>query len=212
MNIGFELLTTFEQHIINQSTLNMLNCFKDYKRYIHVFNRILDLAWPSLVDEINSGTAIHVVCPTQPITCLMHWRHQEPVHQQAWHCPQSRNMMTSSNGNIFRVTGHLCVEFTGPGEFHAQRPVTRSFDVFFDLRLNKRLSKQSWGWWFGTLSRPLWRHRNEYSASSIRRVKLNVRLNALSMLLHINSLWPDGTKPLPEPMLTDHQWSPVAFI
>ena len=33
------------------------------------------------------------------------------------------------------------------GEFPSQRPVTRSFDVFFDLRLNKRLSKQSWGWW-----------------------------------------------------------------
>ena len=47
-----------------------------------------------------------------------------------------------------------------PGEFPAQRPVTHSFDVFFDLRLNKRLSKQSWGWWFETLSRPLWRHRN----------------------------------------------------
>ena len=47
-----------------------------------------------------------------------------------------------------------------PGEFPAQRPVMRSFDVFFDLRLNKRLSKQSWGWWFETLSRPLWRHRN----------------------------------------------------
>ena len=44
--------------------------------------------------------------------------------------------------------------------FPAQRPVTRSFDVFFDLRLNKRLSKQSWGWWFKTLSRPLWRHCN----------------------------------------------------
>ena len=42
-------------------------------------------------------------------------------------------MMTSSNGNIFRVTGHLCGEFTGPGEFPAQKPVTRSFDVFFDL-------------------------------------------------------------------------------
>ena len=49
-----------------------------------------------------------------------------------------------------------------PGEFHAQRPVTRSFDVFFDMRLNKRLSKQSWGWWLETLSRPLWRHRNEF--------------------------------------------------
>ena len=47
-----------------------------------------------------------------------------------------------------------------PGEFPAQRPVTWSFDVFFDLRLNERLSKQSWGWWFETLSRPLWRHCN----------------------------------------------------
>ena len=38
--------------------------------------------------------------------------------------------------------------------------VTRSFDVFFDLCLNKRLSKQSWGWWFETPSRSSWRHRN----------------------------------------------------
>ena len=46
------------------------------------------------------------------------------------------------------------------GEFPSQRPVTRSFDVFFDLRLNKRLGKQSWGWWFEMPSRPLWRHSN----------------------------------------------------
>ena len=47
-----------------------------------------------------------------------------------------------------------------PGEFPTQMPVTRNFDVFFNLRLNKRLSKQAWGWWFETPSRPLWRHRN----------------------------------------------------
>ena len=47
------------------------------------------------------------------------------------------------------------------GEFRSQRPVTRSFDVSFDLRLIKRLSKHSRGWWFDTLSRPLWRHCNE---------------------------------------------------
>ena len=35
---------------------------------------------------------------------------------------------------------------SGPGEFPSQRPVTRSFNVSFDLRLNKRLSKQSQGW------------------------------------------------------------------
>ena len=44
------------------------------------------------------------------------------------------------------------------GEFSA---VTRSFDIFFYLRLNNRLSKQSWGWWFETLSCPLWRHCND---------------------------------------------------
>ena len=67
------------------------------------------------------------------------------------------HMMTSSNGNIFRVTGHSPV----PGEFPAQRPVTRNFDVFLDLCLNKRLSKHSWGWRFETLSRPLWHHCND---------------------------------------------------
>ena len=69
-------------------------------------------------------------------------------------------MMTSSNGNIFRVTGPLCGEFIVPGEFPTQRPVTRSFDVFFDLRLNKRLSEQPWGWWFETPSWSLWRQCN----------------------------------------------------
>ena len=47
------------------------------------------------------------------------------------------------------------------GEFPAQRPVTRSFDVFSDVRPNKQLSKQSWGWWFETPGWSLWRHRND---------------------------------------------------
>ena len=73
--------------------------------------------------------------------------------------------MTSSNGNISRVTGPLCAGNSPvTGEFPAQRPVTRSSDVFFDLRLNKRLSKQSLGWWFPTPSRSIWRHCNECGA------------------------------------------------
>ena len=72
------------------------------------------------------------------------------------------HMMTSSNGNIFRVTGHLCREFTGDRWIsRTQRPLTRSFDVFFYLRLNKRFSKQSWGWWFEMLPHPLWHHSND---------------------------------------------------
>ena len=71
------------------------------------------------------------------------------------------DMMTSSNGTIFRVTGYLCGEFIGLRWILHKRPVTRRFDVFFDLHPNKRLSKQWWGWWFETPSYPLWRHRNE---------------------------------------------------
>ena len=70
------------------------------------------------------------------------------------------DMMTSSNGNISALPAICAGNSPVTGEFPAQRPVTRSFDVFFDPRLNKRLSKQSWGWWFETPSRPLWRHRN----------------------------------------------------
>ena len=66
--------------------------------------------------------------------------------------------MTSSNKNICRVTGHLYGESPATGEFPVQRPVTTSFDVFFDLFQNKRLRKQWWGWWFEKPSCPLWRH------------------------------------------------------
>ena len=44
----------------------------------------------------------------------------------------------------------------GTGEFPSQRPLTRTFDVFVDLGPNKRLSKDWWGCWFETPSRPLW--------------------------------------------------------
>ena len=99
--------------------------------------------------------------------CIHHGQRWISLLLQCWcksnrlHYSASISMMTSSNGNIYRVTGHLCGEFTGPRWIpRTQRPVTRSFDVFFDLRLNKRLRKQSWGWWFETLSRPLWRQCN----------------------------------------------------
>ena len=132
-------------------------------------------------------------------------------------------MMTSSNANVFRVIGPWARKSPITDEFPAQKPVTRSFDVFFELRLNKLLlviwdaimlimtspwwdshhenqsdvgnwqikyisqtwwrhqmetfsallaicagnspvpkwlSEQSWGGWFETSSRPLWRHRN----------------------------------------------------
>ena len=56
-------------------------------------------------------------------------------------------MMTSSM-ETFSALLAICVGNSPvSGEFPTQRPVTRSFDIFFDMRLNKRSSKQSWGWW-----------------------------------------------------------------
>ena len=66
-------------------------------------------------------------------------------------------MMTSSNGNIFRVIGSLRGEFTGHRRKGQWR---RGLMFFYDLGLNERLSKQSWGWWIETPSHPLWRHSN----------------------------------------------------
>ena len=67
-------------------------------------------------------------------------------------------ILASSNGNIIRVTGPLWGNPPSTGGFPSQRPVTQSFDIFFDPRLNKRSSKQSRGRWFETPPRSLWRH------------------------------------------------------
>ena len=68
-------------------------------------------------------------------------------------------MMTSSNGKIFRViTGSLCREFTGRGEFTTQRPVTQSFDVFFDN-----------GWVNNREAGDLRRYRGHYDVHVMKR-------------------------------------------
>ena len=78
-------------------------------------------------------------------------------------------MMASSDGKIFRVTGLFCEEFTGHRWIPRKRPVRRNFDIFFDLRLNNRLSKQWRGWGFETPSCPLWRHRIVINGQVIRK-------------------------------------------
>ena len=91
------------------------------------------------------------------------------VLHSKWQCYKSwwRHQMETFSALLAICAGNSPF----PGEFLAQRPVTRSFGVFFDLRLDKRWSKQSWGWWFETLSRPLWCHCN------------------LKTICHVQDLW-----------------------
>ena len=102
-------------------------------------------------DYFNWSLGSHMIVP---VPAKQYWRKFVSGSQES--ITICYTMMTSSNGNIFRVTGHL--------SGHRWIPHTKASDselcCFFYLRLNKRWSKQSRGWWFETLSRPLWRHCN----------------------------------------------------
>ena len=72
-------------------------------------------------------------------------RQRDDVHLSCW-----RHRMETTSALL--ATGNRWIPCT--------QPVTRSFDVFLNLHLNKRLSKQWWGCWFEIPSRPLLRHCN----------------------------------------------------
>ena len=94
-----------------------------------------------IIVKINYYICIRFVWTVNWVVPITWWRHQ----------------METFSALLAICAGNSPV----PGEFPTQRPVTRSFDVFFDPRLNKRLSKRWWGWWFETISCPLWRHRDD---------------------------------------------------
>ena len=89
------------------------------------------------------------------LTAPHHW----PLCERSWW----RHQMETFSALLAICAGNSPVT----GELPAQRPVTRSFDVFFDLRLNKRLSKQWRGRWFETPSRSWWRHCNDLIVTAV---------------------------------------------
>ena len=79
----------------------------------------------------------YILCPLRiNISHLPWWRHQMETYSALW------------------------AIYAGNSPTTAQRPVTRSFVVFFDLRLIKWLSKHSRCWWFEMPSHPLWSRCN----------------------------------------------------
>ena len=98
------------------------------------------IASQNLEQSYNCPSANQATIKYMRISSITWWRHQ----------------METLSALLALCAGNSPV----PGEFPTQRPVTRNFDVFFDLCPNKRLSKQ---WWFGTLSCPLWRHCKEFT-------------------------------------------------
>ena len=93
-------------------------------------------AWASKLDTLKIVTNMNYISRTENrrgvIQIIPWWRHE----------------MHTFSALLALCAGNSPVT----GEFPPQMPVTRNFDVFFDLRLNKRLSKQLWRWWFETPS------------------------------------------------------------
>ena len=88
---------------------------------------------------IRAGQNFHALISCT-VHCIPWWRHQ----------------METFSALLAFCAGNSPVT----SEFPSQKPVTRSFDVFFNLRLNKQLSKQWRRRWFETPSHSLWRHCN----------------------------------------------------
>ena len=130
------LPTQYTTHTITlqQWTNNKTN--KSYKQLIYIY---------IYISHVNVTQTVPDISPLMPM-------HQYPLLVCHF-------MMTLSNANISRVCGPLWGDFTGHRWISLTRPVTRTFDVFFDLHLNKGLSKPSRRRWFETPSRSLWRHR-----------------------------------------------------
>ena len=97
--------------------------------------------------------------------------------------------MTSSNGSIFRVTGPLLGQSTSHRSIPLTKPVAWSFDFVFDLRLNKRLSKQSRRRWFETPSRSLWRHCNAFVGGARYHIWTLQNCHSVSNHLQLNCLF-----------------------
>ena len=109
------------------------------------FKRSTAKVWVSRMGKLLSWDARVRETPAAPFV------HQHDMAHSWW-----RHQMETFSPQLAICAGNSPVT----GEFPAQGPVTRSFEVFFDLHPNKRLSKQSWGCWFETPSSSLWRHCN----------------------------------------------------
>ena len=115
-------------------------------RHIHFMIHIVDSATlVSLLFNCASVTLISAVVIFHSKSHRIWWRHQ----------------MESFSTLLALCVGNSMVT----GEFPTQRPVTRSFDVYSDLCLNKRLCEQSRDCWFDSPSRSLWRHSNDLHRS-----------------------------------------------
>ena len=169
--------------------------------------------WPIVSPSVTNGFPLERVSDSENVSMPCHYvvgvhvsTHFISITTQQTHCTimtsllRQNDVILTSKGHRFDVITTLLLRHVFSGYEHSimfecpsQRPLTRSFDVFFDLRLNIRLSKQLWSWWFETPSRSLWRHCNgrrwATSATCVRQCKSTISVGSLPSVSKSYSGW-----------------------
>ena len=114
-------------------------------------------SWAQLICHYNPG-----VLPRFLRTSLIHYKDviMSAMAFQIYNLTIVYSSVFSGADRRKHQSSALLAICAGNSPVSAQRPMTRSFDVFFDLSLNNRLCKQWWGWWFEMPPRSLWCHYN----------------------------------------------------
>ena len=114
-----------------------------YLERVHDIHAFTQLTYYTVLPYIESNNCLHL---NMDGLIWLYIGLKHVLKQQIWYILVNI-YLSSISGNDHTACYQLVT-----GEFPSQRPVTQSFDVFFVLNLNKRLSKQSSGWWFETQS------------------------------------------------------------
>ena len=128
---NFNIITPFNRFCFSSAFL--------VTGFVHLQDEHGCSLWPPFLTFRQICLATTTSCSLQAdYVCIIT---EEAVGRSWW-----RHQMETFSASLAICAGN------SPGEFPTQRPVTRSFDIFFGLCLNERLSKQCWGWWLETLS------------------------------------------------------------
>ena len=130
-----------------RSVLSSGNCGQQKLSPVTCRQGLPEKLWQGL-----NGLTWITICQWKCCLCIMYLKSSIVLRVGPWW----RHQMETFPALLALYVGNSPVT----GEFPSQRPVTRSFDVVFDLHLNKRLSKQSRRRWFETSSCSPWRHCN----------------------------------------------------
>ena len=150
----------------------------------------IQLQFPTLKTALKCVTKIDSGYLLQGVWLIHPCHHDNPPPPSPFCFAFSMMMSSCHQMETFSALLAICAGNSPvTGEFPTQRPVTRSFDVFFDLRLNKRLSEYSWGWWFETPSRPFWRHCNGWLPFILHSYAQQLNMPLRYVVIVVTQIW-----------------------